>query len=135
MLAIAKRSVLNILLMDDEKLILRALSRAFSDRGHQVFQASSSKDGLALYREHTFDVLLLDILMPEMSGPEMLKKITPTSASVVFISACVGEYNLGVVKSMGADLFIEKPFEDIFLVVEEIENLVKEKRQSFGDKI
>jgi CheY-like chemotaxis protein len=110
-----------ILVIDDEPLVRRSLKRALETAGFQVFEAVDGKQGLQVWKDTKPDLVFLDILMPGLTGPQVLGEIDPElrkSSQVVLISAYSGEYNLDSAKSLGADHFIPKPFADIFAIVE-----------------
>jgi len=115
---------LKVLIVDDESLIRRSLRRVFEARGHTVIEAEDGQRGLQLWREHAPDTVILDVLMPGLTGPQVLSEMRPiSSAKVLLISAYTGEYDAKKAKEMGADLFIPKPFQNIFEVVESAEKL------------
>lgn len=119
---------MTVLVIDDEPLVRRALRRAAEARGHHVIEAVDGEQGLTLWQQSQPQIVFLDVLMPRLSGPEVLKKIAGTHQSkVVLISAYSGEYNLETAKCLGADLFIPKPFDNIFSVIEMAEGLVSGK--------
>ena len=64
-----------ILIVDDEVAILKALRRGLSMAGHQVEVAPTAGMALELCNEHTFDVVVLDYVMPTMKGIELLMRI------------------------------------------------------------
>jgi CheY-like chemotaxis protein len=112
---------MKILIVDDEPLVRKSLSRACIAKGHKVVDAVDGIDGLAKWTEFDPDVVFLDVLMPGMSGPELLKKMRGIPgrprARVILMSAYSGEHNIETAQQIGADLFIPKPFDDIFAVV------------------
>lgn len=119
---------MKILVVDDEPLVRLSLRRALEKRGHTVEEAEDGQSGLELWGRFTPDVVYLDVLMPRMSGPDLLKSITSEKrgpAKVILMSAFAGEYDLDKAKALGADLFIPKPFEDIFDVVKTAEEMKK----------
>src|SRR5688572_23304145 len=63
-----------ILLVDDEEKILRALSRALRDEGHEVVETTQARSAQRLLAERTFDLLIVDNVMPEMSGLELIRE-------------------------------------------------------------
>src|SRR6188474_1506485 len=65
----------HILIIDDEASLRQTLARILQRAGFDVTTAASGKEGLALVSEHPFDLLYLDIRMPDMSGLELLKII------------------------------------------------------------
>jgi DNA-binding response OmpR family regulator len=65
----------HILIIDDEASLRQTLARILQRAGFEVTTAANGKDGLALVHEHPFDLLYLDIRMPDISGLELLKNI------------------------------------------------------------
>lgn len=65
----------HILIIDDEASLRQTLARILQRAGFEVTTAANGKDGLALIHEHSFDLLYLDIRMPDVSGLELLKTI------------------------------------------------------------
>lgn len=115
---------MKILIIDDEPLVRKSIRRALEMRGHQVTEAMDGKSGLLLWEEIQPDLVLLDVLMPEISGFEViLQRPDQNHSKVIMISAFTGTKSSEDPKSYGADLFIAKPFQDIFSVVEQIEAL------------
>lgn len=64
-----------ILLVDDDTLVRTSLAYALEDAGHEVTQAVNGDDGLAALGREPFDVVVLDILMPEREGIETIREI------------------------------------------------------------
>jgi len=65
----------HILIIDDENSLRQTMARILQRAGYEVTAAANGKEGLALVSEHPFDLLYLDIRMPDMSGLELLKII------------------------------------------------------------
>ena len=65
----------HILIIDDEASLRQTLARILQRAGYEVTTAANGKDGLSLVTEHPFDLLYLDIRMPDVSGLELLKTI------------------------------------------------------------
>lgn len=117
---------MKVLVVDDEPLVRLSLRRALEKRGHTVEEAEDGQSGMEHWVTFVPDIVYLDVLMPRMSGPDLLKNIAKEkrgSAKVILMSAFAGEYDLAKAKALGADLFIPKPFEDIFAVVKTAEEL------------
>lgn len=115
---------MKILIIDDESLVRKSIRRALEMRGHQVTEAVDGKSGLQTWKEVDPDLVLLDVLMPELSGFEVIQQRPDQNRSkVIMISAFTGADSSEDPKHYGADLFIAKPFQDIFAVVEQIEVL------------
>ncbi len=117
---------MKILIVDDEPLVRKSLGRACRAKGHEVTEAVDGKDGFEKWLEIKPDLVFLDVLMPEMSGPEVLQNLREKKgppAKVILMSAYSGEHNIATAQQMGADLFIPKPFEDVFQVVARADQL------------
>lgn len=119
---------MKILIVDDEPLVRRSLGRALKSKGHDILEAEDGLQGLQMWREQKPDLVFLDVLMPKMTGPQVLAEAgTQRSGKVILISAFSGEHNMETALQMGADLFIPKPFDDIFSIVTVAEKVVEEK--------
>lgn len=116
---------MKILVVDDEPLIRRSLVRAFRQVGHEVFESEDGNRGLEIWQKEKPDLVVLDVLMPGLTGPQMITRQpqSPHPPKIVLMSAFTGETNAESAKEIGADLFVEKPFKDIFAVVDKILSL------------
>jgi CheY-like chemotaxis protein len=116
---------MRVLVVDDENLVRRSLRRALEQLGHVVEEAEDGLTGFEKWQNFLPDLVYLDVLMPRLTGPAVLTRIgKQNSTKVILMSAFAGEYDLAKVQSMGADIFIPKPFDDIFAVVRTGEELV-----------
>ena len=116
---------MKILIVDDEPLVRKSLARACRAKGHEVTEAADGTEGLALWSASRPDLVFLDVLMPGLSGPELLTEMRSREDAglVILMSAYSGEHNIETAQQMGAALFIPKPFEDVFAVVAKAEEL------------
>jgi two-component system, response regulator PdtaR len=130
---------MKILIVDDEPLVRKSLSRACRSRGHEVLEAGDGTQGLQTWLAERPELVFLDVLMPGLSGPEVLREIDRQAGvsggevlkqKVILMSAYSGEHNIETAQQMGADLFIPKPFEDIFAVVAKAEELVGQENRN-----
>lgn len=116
---------MKILVIDDEILVRLSLKRVFESQGDQVFLAEDGARGLELWKSEKPDLVFLDVIMPKLTGPEVLTEMGKNKpGKVILMSAYAGEQNQETAKQMGADLFMEKPFENIFEVVATAKGLV-----------
>ena len=102
-----------ILIIDDDDLIRVLLRSALEAAGYEVTEAANGRQGLALYRYRPTDLVITDIVMPEMNGLDMLLELTREflHAKVIAISGAGGEKNvLDVAKLLGARQTFRKPF-------------------------
>ena len=122
---------MKVLIVDDEPLVRLSLRRALEKKGHEVVEAVDGQQGLEMLLSFRPTLTFLDVLMPRMTGPDLLKVLRSRGeleGKVILMSAFTGEYDLDKAKSLGADLFISKPFEDIFAVVKSGEELIDGSR-------
>jgi len=74
-------SPVTVLAVDDQPTNLRLLDAVLTPRGHRVITASSGAEALALLETEDVDLVLLDIVMPEMDGHEVCRRIRSTAAT------------------------------------------------------
>jgi two-component system sensor histidine kinase ChiS len=105
---------LTILAVDDEPLNLKVLGHFLTKMGHHQINANSGPDALALLEEHKFDLVFLDIMMPGMSGYEVLQnlreKLGPMELPVIMVTAKNQSEDLVKAFALGANDYITKPF-------------------------
>ncbi|WP_136795981.1 response regulator [Desulfosediminicola ganghwensis] len=102
----------NILVVDDEPRIREACSLILQTMGFEVQAAADGAEGLKLIEDHHFDILLLDLVMPNMSGFELLSRvrdIDPDTVVIVITGYATLEHSIEAMKK-GAFDFIPKPF-------------------------
>lgn len=101
-----------ILIIDDDDLIRVLLRSALEEAGYEVAEAANGLQGLELYRQRPTDLVITDIVMPEMNGLDMLLALTREflNAKVIAISGA-GEAKtvLDVAKLLGARQTFQKP--------------------------
>lgn len=115
---------MKILIIDDEPLVRRSLEKVFQKANHEVVTASDGNEGVTAWKEHDPDGVVVDVLMPGLTGPEVIAEVEPKeSTAILLISAYSGDYNPDSVKQLGADLFIEKPFDSIQDIVQSMEHV------------
>ena len=102
-----------ILIIDDEEPIRALLRTTLEAAGHEVVEAANGRQGLELYRHRPTDLVITDIVMPELNGLDMLLELTRhfLHAKVIAISGAGGDKNvLDVAKLLGARRTLLKPF-------------------------
>lgn len=102
-----------ILIIEDEESIARVLQLELQFEGYEAETAHTGTAGLLKYREQKWDLVLLDIMLPEMSGLDVLKRIRATeSYTPVILLTAKGEVEDKVKGlDLGANDYITKPFE------------------------
>jgi two-component system response regulator AtoC len=113
----------SVLLVDDEVKIRQALARALTDEGHDVIETGSPRDALRLLNERPFDLLVVDNLMPELSGLELIRQVVSSMADadrpqILMMTAHATVQSAIEAMKLGAIDYLQKPFEiEEFLVV------------------
>ncbi|PWU20150.1 MAG: response regulator [Bdellovibrio sp.] len=118
---------MKVLIVDDEPLVRRSLKRILNKEGWLVEEAIDGLEGLQKWKSFQPDLVLLDVLMPGLSGPQVMENMKPETrgpSRVILMSAYTGDWNQDKTRELGADLFLAKPFENIFEVVNVIKKLV-----------
>lgn len=102
-----------ILIIEDEEKIARVLQLELEFEGYTVDVAHTGTDGLIKYRENKWDIILLDIMLPEMSGFDVLKRIRSTEYETAVILLTAKDEVADKVKGLdlGANDYLTKPFE------------------------
>ena len=106
----AASEALHILVVEDDPRVLTATVEAVEELGHRAVACSDPRDAEALVEKHGFDLILSDVLMPELTGPELvagLKQRWPALA-VLFVTGFAGDAS--EVASFGDHDVLRKPF-------------------------
>jgi DNA-binding NtrC family response regulator len=100
-----------VLLVDDEKEFIETLSERMRNRDMEVSTATSAAEALQLAREHSYDAIVLDLMMPEMDGLEALKALKARNPELqVILLTGQGTVAKGIeAMKLGAMDFLEKP--------------------------
>ena len=106
----------SILLADDEEKILKTLGRALRDEGHEVVTAANAKEAARLLSERSFDLLIIDFLMPDRTGLDVIRDLaagTPEAErpAVVMMTAHGSIESAVEAMKLGARDYLQKPFE------------------------
>ncbi len=103
--------MLNILIVEDEQAIANLIYLNLSDEGYRCVCAFDGKQAADMIEKESYDLILLDIMLPEIDGYELLEYIKPTETPVIFITAkgSVSDRIKGL--KLGADDYLVKPFQ------------------------
>ena len=100
-----------ILLVDDEESIRTLLSYPLRKDGYEVITAVDGKEALDRFRETTFDLVVLDVMMPVLDGLEVCRVLRARSTvPIIMLTAKTEEVDKIVGLELGADDYITKPF-------------------------
>ena len=124
-----------LLVIDDDKHTCEYIRKFFVNRKCDVSIANSGTEGLEMFKKEKPDITFLDIKMPDMGGPDVLKRIKQQApqAKVVMITIASSDENRQKALELGADDFIKKPFDIEYLegtVSLKVAMLTKERKQS-----
>ncbi len=100
-----------ILLVDDEPTLRETLAEALEAEGFRVVTAADGREALARFREVHPDLVVLDLMLPELSGIEVCRIIRQESGvPILMLTAKTGEVDKVVGLELGADDYVTKPF-------------------------
>src|SRR4051812_4474079 len=100
-----------ILLVDDEQSIQTLLSYPLRKDGYDVVQASDGREALDRFAEQPFDLVVLDVMLPQLDGLEVCRRLRARSAvPIIMLTAKSEEIDKVVGLELGADDYITKPF-------------------------
>jgi DNA-binding response OmpR family regulator len=107
-----------VLLVDDEERLLGALRRGLAAEGFVVESAATGPEGLQLAQNGDFDVVVLDVMLPGLSGYEIVRRLRAESnwVPVLMLSAKDGEHDQADALDDGADDYLTKPFSFVVLL-------------------
>ncbi|HBV68810.1 MAG TPA: DNA-binding response regulator [Clostridiales bacterium] len=100
-----------ILICDDESGLRAVIKRYATFEGHEVTEAGDGMEAVELCRNESFDIIIMDIMMPELDGFSAVKEIRKMSDTpVIMLSARGEEYDKVLGFEMGIDDYVVKPF-------------------------
>src|SRR5438105_5032733 len=132
---------MKILIVDDSHFLRLAGERALTKAGHQVFSTIDGEEGLRLAREHKPDLVILDLMLPKLSGPEVLRAIrtNPEIAKTpVMVLTSLPQCNEQKLMGEGATSYFQKSRlkldRDTAPFVQEVESMILglSKRKAAG---
>lgn len=101
----------NILIVEDDSVIAEGLAYALLGEGFLVKRAACAADCKKLAADEKFDLILLDVGLPDGTGYELCKLIKAQSDTpIIFLTACDDEVNVVMGLELGADDYVTKPF-------------------------
>src|SRR5689334_24285546 len=100
-----------VLVVEDDARIRVALGMALEEEGHHVVEAGSAEEALDLFRREPADVVLVDVVLPGMSGLDLCRELRKTSdAPIVMVTARTDTHDVVAGLEAGADDYVTKPF-------------------------
>lgn len=123
-----------ILIVDDENDIAELISDILEDEGYETTIANDGTSAIKLIKENKFDLILLDVMMPDMTGTEVCALIRNiTTSPIIFVTAKTNLTSKLVGFEVGADDYITKPFDNEELVAR-VKAHLRSKERVIGNK-
>ncbi|EGJ27695.1 response regulator YycF [Streptococcus porcinus] len=133
-----------ILIVDDEKPISDIIKFNLTKEGYDIMTAFDGREAITIFEEDKPDLVILDLMLPEMDGLEVAKEIRKTShIPIIMLSAKDSEFDKVIGLEIGADDYVTKPFSNRELLArvkahlrrtETIETAVAEENASSGNQ-
>jgi YesN/AraC family two-component response regulator len=119
-----------ILIVDDEAIILMSWEKALKSAGYEVTTALNGKEAIEIVHDHKPDIVITDLIMPEMDGVELCRRILKINpqTKVVLLSGYSEMLRIkrDFINAGGRDVFLTKPlYEDDIIAA--VEKIIKEK--------
>ena len=119
-----------ILLIDDHQTVFRLLEAIVRIKGYKLLYAESGQQGIVMARQELPDLILLDVMMPDIDGFKVCQYLKENEDTkdipIMFLTARGADGDLELGRKAGADGFMTKPFQTIE-VLKQIELLLAEK--------
>lgn len=101
----------NIVVVDDEKSILKLISSTLKVTGYNVYTGIDGEEAITLVEQHNPDLLLVDVRMPNLGGLEVCKRLREWSKVPIIVVSALNDANYAVeALDLGADDYLRKPF-------------------------
>jgi signal transduction histidine kinase/CheY-like chemotaxis protein len=131
-------TALDVLVVDDHPMNIKLLDRYLNKRGHLVSQATGGEMAVEMCADHNYDLVLMDIDMPDLDGHEATRRIraNPAAASrdsyICALSGLSDDDNIALSKSVGMNLHMTKPvsFEKLDALIVELSEKLKQPAQT-----
>ena len=112
---------MDVLVVDDETIILRLLTRFISEQGHNVVPFSDAEEAWDAFQKGSYRLLVLDWLMPGMTGLDLCRKVRASREGpycvIIIVTAMTKPHHLEEVLEAGADDYLKKPLDPDLLNV------------------
>lgn len=113
-----------VLVVDDAAVLRMLIVDSLEDLDCEIDEAENGTEALKMIKDNVYDVLVLDYMMPELTGIELLQKLDQNvidETTVIMLTAKTQEKDQENAASAGVDIFMKKPFSpmELYTVVEE----------------
>jgi DNA-binding response OmpR family regulator len=125
-----------ILLVEDDPFLSEIYLTSFKHKGFKINYAKDGKEALLMLEKENFDIVLLDLLLPEIDGFEILKRIKEKNikTNIIVMSNLSGEEYLNKAKSLGVKGYILKSKFEPKEIVEKVKNFWENKGKNIKNK-
>jgi len=118
---------MKILIVDDDIELTKAVETALTSYDHDIQTANDSREGLELIKEKNYDLIFLDLAMPEFSGVDIINYLVKKGTIkekkiVIFTASSINDKQLNDLIDLGAHSFLRKPV-DIDAILDKIEEV------------
>ena len=125
---------IRILIAEDEDPLRKMTAKYLEREGYQVYQASNGAEAKSLLENKCFDLVILDIMMPEINGWTLCEYIKSTSdIPVIFLTARTQEEDKITGFNLGVDQYVEKPYSNKELVAR-VKSILRKRKLDISDK-
>jgi len=103
---------MKLLIVEDEPNLLSVIRKGFTEKGHDVSAALDGNTALLMLEEYTFDAVLLDVMLPDVNGIEICRRLRAQGnfVPILFLTALGSTENIITGLQAGADDYVSKPF-------------------------
>jgi len=128
---------MKLLIIDDEKDFVEAIAARLAAKGLEILKAFDGREGLEKARSEKPDLVILDVIMPEMNGYDVCRKLKVDedkdvrSIPVIMLTAKFEPNDIKFGREMGADAYMTKPLE-LEPLLREIDRLLSAKKKAAG---
>ncbi|MFA5858994.1 MAG: response regulator [Elusimicrobiota bacterium] len=115
-----------ILVVDDDKTLLELIELRFKSEGYDVLSASDGFDAIKKAPEFKPDLVIVDIMMPKIDGYHLVKALTLIDGfkkpKIIMLTALARDDDKGLAENIGADMYVNKPFDftELLRIVEKL---------------
>ncbi|MRH43357.1 response regulator [Aquibacillus halophilus] len=116
-----------ILVADDEEVLRMLITDTLEDEGHEIFEAADGQEALESIQQHSFDLIILDYMMPKYTGVEVARQLDTEwkkKNPILMLTAKTQKSDLEESRQAGIPYYMAKPFSpsQLVLLVEDILN-------------